>query len=69
MSVIKKVYPLTPMQEGMLYHSLMEKDKSMYFVQMSFKTEGMFQFPLLERAWGKSYKDMMYFVRFLITPR
>ncbi|MEV2607285.1 amino acid adenylation domain-containing protein [Paenibacillus larvae] len=53
MSVIKKVYPLTPMQEGMLYHSLMEKDKSMYFVQMSFKTEGMFQFPLLEKSLGK----------------
>ena len=27
---IQKVYPLTPMQEGMLFHSIMDPDSSAY---------------------------------------
>ncbi|MFC0215900.1 amino acid adenylation domain-containing protein [Paenibacillus chartarius] len=31
---IQKVYPLTPMQEGMLFHALMDSESSAYFTQM-----------------------------------
>ncbi|MEW4236122.1 condensation domain-containing protein [Bacillus thuringiensis] len=32
---IKSIYSLTPMQEGMLYHSLVNPDDNSYHLQMS----------------------------------
>ena len=37
---IQDIYPLTPMQEGMLFHALYEEDPSMYFVQTSYRLHG-----------------------------
>ncbi|MBT2572354.1 amino acid adenylation domain-containing protein, partial [Bacillus sp. ISL-51] len=37
---IENVYPLTPMQEGMLFHSLLDEDSSSYFEQASFDLQG-----------------------------
>ncbi|WP_260984879.1 condensation domain-containing protein, partial [Paenibacillus xylanexedens] len=34
------IYPLSPMQEGMLFQSLMDPQSSAYFEQMSFKIQG-----------------------------
>ncbi len=36
---IEDVYPLTPMQEGMLFHSLYEKNTPVYLVQLSFRLQ------------------------------
>ncbi|MGN9865284.1 non-ribosomal peptide synthase/polyketide synthase [Bacillus swezeyi] len=37
---IENVYPLTPMQKGMLFHSLLDEDSSSYFEQASFDLQG-----------------------------
>ncbi|MBN3526500.1 non-ribosomal peptide synthetase [Paenibacillus apiarius] len=47
---IKKVYPLTPMQEGMLYHSLAENNNNTFFIQLSFKAEGILESHLLSQS-------------------
>jgi len=37
---IEDIYPLTPMQEGMLFHSIFEKNSSVYFEQFSYRLHG-----------------------------
>jgi amino acid adenylation domain-containing protein/non-ribosomal peptide synthase protein (TIGR01720 family) len=39
---VEKIYSLSPMQEGMLYHSLMDEQKETYFQQISFSIQGDF---------------------------
>ncbi|MGF7533043.1 amino acid adenylation domain-containing protein [Bacillus mexicanus] len=39
-SEIENVYPLTPMQKGMLFHSLLDEDSHSYFEQASFSIQG-----------------------------
>ncbi|MGG1642432.1 non-ribosomal peptide synthase/polyketide synthase [Paenibacillus sp. NRS-1782] len=39
---IEDVYKLTPMQKGMLFHSLLEPDSSSYFEQATFELRGSF---------------------------
>ncbi len=39
---IDNIYPLSPMQEGMLYHSLLEPESDAYLVQMSLRIERFF---------------------------
>nr|WP_168509945.1 non-ribosomal peptide synthetase [Streptomyces sp. S1D4-11]QIY97413.1 amino acid adenylation domain-containing protein [Streptomyces sp. S1D4-11] len=48
---VEDVYPLTPMQSGMLFHSLAEPDTGAYFEQMTFVLDGVTDPALLERAW------------------
>lgn len=47
---LEKVYDLTPMQEGMLYHSLTNKDRDPYFQQIQFDVDGVMNINLLEKA-------------------
>ncbi|MCP4153801.1 MAG: non-ribosomal peptide synthetase, partial [bacterium] len=47
---IEDVYTLTPMQEGMLFHTLYEKDASAYFEQMSYRLHGKFAIDLAEKS-------------------
>ncbi|WOX15494.1 non-ribosomal peptide synthetase [Streptomyces sp. N50] len=48
---VEDVYPLTPMQSGMLFHSLAEPDAGAYFEQMTFVLDGVTDPVLLEHAW------------------
>lgn len=47
---IQKIYPLSPMQEGMLYHSLLDKDSKTYFEQICFTFQGNLKLEIFEKS-------------------
>ncbi len=47
---IQRVYPLTPMQEGMMYHSILEPDSSFYFTQLELCITGDLDLAVLEKS-------------------
>ncbi|EFG2693397.1 hypothetical protein BOZ44_005334, partial [Escherichia coli] len=47
---IQKVYPLTPMQEGMLYHAMLDPNSSSYFTQLELGIRGEFDLDLFEKS-------------------
>ena len=48
--IIENIYPLSPMQEGMLFHKLLGKDKNAYFEQVSFRISGKLEVELFEES-------------------
>src|SRR5215207_2090695 len=48
---IESIYPLSPMQQGMLFHSLLAPRAEEYFIQFSTALEGEFNVAAFERAW------------------
>lgn len=48
---IKQMYPLTPLQEGMLFHHVRDEENSAYIVQNSFDIEGDLNVKLLEQSY------------------
>ncbi|MCP4179820.1 MAG: AMP-binding protein, partial [bacterium] len=48
---VQDIYNLTPMQEGFLFHSMMDKKSSAYFQQTSFDIKGKLDVELFENAW------------------
>ncbi len=48
---IESIYPLSPMQEGMLFHSLYEPESGVYFEQFSFTVHGNLDVSAFELAW------------------
>ena len=48
---IESIYPLSPMQEGMLFHSLYEPESGVYFGQFSFTVHGSLDISAFELAW------------------
>ncbi len=53
-SGIEAVYPLSPMQEGMLFHSLYAPRSGMYIEQSSCRIEGPLHITALELAWRRA---------------
>ncbi|MDE1165525.1 MAG: non-ribosomal peptide synthase/polyketide synthase [Pseudomonas sp.] len=50
-SAIDDVYPLTPMQEGLLLHTLLEPGTGIYFMQDRYSIDSALDVPRFERAW------------------
>ncbi|MEH2032602.1 MAG: non-ribosomal peptide synthase/polyketide synthase [Nostoc sp.] len=50
---IESIYPLSPMQEGMLFHTLYAPDSGVYFVQSVCTLIGEINVAAFERAWAK----------------
>ncbi|MCG8349645.1 MAG: amino acid adenylation domain-containing protein, partial [Chloroflexales bacterium] len=50
---IEAIYPLSPMQQGMLFHSLYAPESGVYIEQMSCVLRGDLDVALFERAWQR----------------
>ncbi|MEM7580964.1 MAG: condensation domain-containing protein, partial [Cyanobacteria bacterium P01_A01_bin.80] len=50
---IEDIYPLSPMQQGMLFHSLYTPESEVYFIQFSCSLTGKVDVPTFEQAWQK----------------
>ncbi|HWL75472.1 MAG TPA: condensation domain-containing protein, partial [Burkholderiaceae bacterium] len=48
---IEAVYPLSPMQQGMLFHSLRDPQSGQYFIQVSCALNGQINAEAFEQAW------------------
>src|SRR4029079_3160239 len=48
---VEDVYALSPMQHGMLFHSLYAPEDGTYCVQTAFAVQGKFDFTAFKKAW------------------
>jgi amino acid adenylation domain-containing protein len=48
---VEDVYPLSPMQQGILFHDLYDPRQKMYFMQIAWEVEGEINLALFESAW------------------
>ncbi len=48
---IQNIYPLSPMQQGMLFHSLLEPNSGAYIVQLYYKLPGQLNISAFTQAW------------------
>jgi amino acid adenylation domain-containing protein/non-ribosomal peptide synthase protein (TIGR01720 family) len=50
---VENIYPVTPMQEGMLFHALLEPGSNAYFEQLSWRIHGDLDIKAFEASWNK----------------
>jgi non-ribosomal peptide synthase protein (TIGR01720 family) len=50
-SRVEDIYPLSPLQQGLLFHSLYDRDSGGYFEQLSCTLEGDLDLESFQRAW------------------
>ena len=48
---VEDFYPLSPMQQGIFFHSIAAPDKSVYFEQFSWTIQGNFNIAAFQQAW------------------
>ena len=48
---IEDIYPLSPMQQGMLFHSLYAPDSGVYIIEVNFEIHGKLDIIAFEKAW------------------
>ena len=48
---LEDLYPLSPMQQGMLLHTLLQPHSGIYLMQQRYSWDGELQRPAMERAW------------------
>ena len=60
---IADVYPLSPMQSGMLFHSLYAPDSGDYFIQNIFEVSGNFDKQRFKQTWQQNYFGRLYSCR------
>ncbi|MEW6737253.1 MAG: condensation domain-containing protein, partial [Acidobacteriota bacterium] len=53
---IEDIYPLTPMQQGLLFHTLYAPQAGFYFEQISCEIEGVLNSALFQQAWQEVLK-------------
>ncbi len=53
---IQRIYPLLPMQKGMLFHALRDPEDTFYFEQVRYRLRGEFDVSLCERVWNRLLK-------------
>jgi non-ribosomal peptide synthase protein (TIGR01720 family) len=53
---IEDIYPLTPIQEGMLFHSLYDSSSSAYYQQMSYRLRGDLDITLVKKSLNELFK-------------
>ena len=53
---LEDIYPLTPMQEGMLYHSLLEGSENVYIKQIAYKITGDIDIKAIENSFQELFK-------------
>ncbi|CCI07344.1 Nonribosomal peptide synthetase [Microcystis aeruginosa PCC 7941] len=58
---VADIYPLSPMQQGMLFHSLYEPDSDVYFVQFSCNLKGNVDTTIFEQAWQRLVEKYVVF--------
>jgi NRPS condensation-like uncharacterized protein len=51
---ITNFYPLTPMQSGMMFHTLLDPESGVYFEQFLYDLKGPIDVPLYRRAWEQT---------------
>jgi non-ribosomal peptide synthase protein (TIGR01720 family) len=50
---VEDIYPLSPMQEGMLFHTLLDPGSGLYFEQLCCRLKGELQVEAFKQAWQK----------------
>jgi amino acid adenylation domain-containing protein len=51
---IENLYPLSPLQQGLLFHALQEQGVSLYFNQLSCELRGALNLPAFTEAWRRA---------------